>query len=70
MKKLLLIALLILSGCEYQTRTERRVALFYKSENGGDVSKSRDIGSFVQDRKGNKVDAALRKFFATEGRSK
>ena len=44
-------------GCEYQTKTERRVAFFYKSEDGGNVTKSRDIGSFTQNRhKGNKVD--------------
>ena len=56
-----------LQGCEYQTNTERRVAFFWKSENGGDVHKSRDIGSFTQDRAGNKTDAALRKFFSTSG---
>ena len=45
------------SGCEYQTKTERRVAFFYKSEDGGNVTKSRDVGSFTQTRpKGNKVD--------------
>ena len=67
MKKLLLIAcLLAVCGCEYQTKTERRVAFFYKNENDGDVHKSRDIGSFVQERPGNKVDEALRKFFNTK----
>jgi|GEM_PF-4704069 len=68
MRKLLLIASLavILGGCEYQTKTERRVAFFYKTENGGEVSKSRDIGSFVQKRPGNKTDEMLRKFFDTK----
>ena len=70
MRKLILIAALVslLMGCEYQTKTERRVALFWKDENGGEVSKSRDIGSFTQSRKGNKVDHALRKFFDTSPR--
>ena len=68
MKKLILLAILgtIISGCEYQTKTERRVAFFYKTENGGEVHKSRDIGSFVQKRPGNKTDEMLRKFFNTK----
>ena len=65
MRKTLMITAVIvaslLSGCEYQTKTERRVALFWKSENDGDVSKSRDISSFTQERSGNKVDKWLRK---------
>ena len=70
MRKLFAMCIIctVLAGCEYQTNTERRVAFFWKSENGGDVSKSRDIGSFTQDRAGNKTDAALRKFFSTSGR--
>ena len=58
----------LLQGCEYQTETKRRVALFYKSENGGEVSKSRDIGSFTHKR--NAVDRWLYKHIDTSPRNK
>jgi hypothetical protein len=67
MKKLTLIAVLLSLtvlqyGCEYQSKTERRVAFFYKDENGGDIHKSRDIGNSTQKRRrGNKVDHWLRR---------
>ena len=57
-----------LQGCEYQTKTERRVAFFYKSENGGDVGKSRDIGSFTHKRNGNVVDRWFYKHVDTSPR--
>jgi hypothetical protein len=63
---ILAVAVIAASGCEYQTVTHRRVALFYKSENNGDVSKSRDVSSFTHRRSGNKTDKALRKFFKTK----
>ena len=63
---MLAVAVIAVSGCEYQTVTHRRVALFYKSENNGEVSKSRDIGSFTHHRSGNKTDEAMRKFFKTK----
>lgn len=61
---LILIILFIMSflqGCEYQTETQRRIAFFYKTENGGKVSDSRDISSFTHKRSGNKTDQWLRK---------
>ena len=48
-------------GCEYQTKSERRVAFFWKSENNGDIHKSRNIESFTHKRSGNKTDQWLRK---------
>ena len=54
------------SGCEYHTKTERRVAFFRKGENNNHVASSRDIGSFTQDRQRNKLDRALYKFFKTK----
>ena len=68
MRTLLLLTLLALTGCEYHTKTERRIAFFRKGENNGETYKSRDIGSFVQDRQGNKTDEMLRKFFDTSPR--
>ena len=51
----------LIQGCEYQTETKRRVALFYKSENDGEVSKSRDIGSFSHKRNWNATSKWLDK---------
>jgi hypothetical protein len=67
MKNLMLMAVLAVfvvmtTGCEYQSKTERRIAWFYKSENDGQVHKSRDIGNSTQNRHhGNKVDRFLRR---------
>jgi hypothetical protein len=67
MKKLTLIAAIIvavltITGCEYQTKTERRIAWFWKGENGGDVYRSRDVNSsFRGKRSGNVVDEWLRR---------
>ena len=67
----------LLPGCEYQTETKRRIAIFYAGENDGEVSKSRDIGSFTHVRedettkKGrNAVDKWLYKNIDTSSRSK
>ena len=67
MKKTTLVALAVLAvvaltGCEYQTKTERRVAWFWKGENGGNIHRSRDINSsFRGNRSGNVVDEWLRR---------
>ena len=70
---MILIILFLMSltqGCEYQTVTHRRIAIFRKGENNGDVSKSRDISSFTHKRKGNAVDKWLFKNIDTSSRTK
>ena len=66
----MLFGVSLISGCEYQTKTERRIALFYKSENNGDVGKSRDIGSFTHKRNWNATSKWLDKNLNTSPRNK